>query len=164
MSKFDIWPKFECQNRTSNVKMRYSAWIRMSKYDFEYQSEIFGPNSNVKIWFRMSKCDIRHKLNDKIGYRMSICYIWPKFAGQNRISNVKMWNSARIRTVKQGFELSKWDIRLEFERSSDIRAQIECKSRISNGKMRHSAPIKSHNRVSNVEMQNKDRIRKSNRI
>ena len=25
MSKFDIWPEFECQNRISNVKMRYSA-------------------------------------------------------------------------------------------------------------------------------------------
>ena len=31
MSKFDIRPQFECQNRTSNVKMRYSARIRMSK-------------------------------------------------------------------------------------------------------------------------------------
>ena len=31
MSKCDIWPEFECQNRISNVKMRYSARIRMSK-------------------------------------------------------------------------------------------------------------------------------------
>ena len=31
MSKFDIRPEFECQNRISNVKMRYSARIRMSK-------------------------------------------------------------------------------------------------------------------------------------
>ena len=70
MSKFDIWPKFECQNRISNVKcdiqpefecqnmisnirMRYLAPIRMSKYDFECQNAIFGLNSKVKTGFRM---------------------------------------------------------------------------------------------------------------
>ena len=78
----------------------------MSKLDLECKNTLFGPNSNVKIGFRMSKYDIRYKLNDKIGYRMSKCNIWPKFEGQNRISNVKMRYSARIRTVKQGFELS----------------------------------------------------------
>ena len=31
MSKFDIRNEFECQNRILNVKMRYSARIRMSK-------------------------------------------------------------------------------------------------------------------------------------
>ena len=31
MSKSDIRPEFECQNRISNVKMRYSAPVRMSK-------------------------------------------------------------------------------------------------------------------------------------
>ena len=31
MSKFDIRPEFESQNRISNVKMRYLARIRMSK-------------------------------------------------------------------------------------------------------------------------------------
>ena len=31
MSKFDIRPEFECQNRILNVKMRYSARIRMLK-------------------------------------------------------------------------------------------------------------------------------------
>ena len=51
---------------------------------------IFGPNSNVKIAFRMSKCDIRPELNDKIGLRMSKCDIRPEFECQNRISNVKM--------------------------------------------------------------------------
>ena len=30
-SEFDIRPKLECQNRSLNVKMRYSARIRMSK-------------------------------------------------------------------------------------------------------------------------------------
>ena len=48
MSKFDIRPEFECQNRIFNVKIRYSAVVRMSKYDFECQNVIFGPNSNVK--------------------------------------------------------------------------------------------------------------------
>ena len=51
MSKFDIRPEFECQNRISNFKMQYSARIRMSKYDFECQNPIFGPDSNVKIGF-----------------------------------------------------------------------------------------------------------------
>ena len=48
MSKCDIRPEFECQNRNSNVKMRYSARNRRSKYDFEYQNAIFGPNTNVE--------------------------------------------------------------------------------------------------------------------
>ena len=47
MSKCDIWPFFECQN------------------------VIFGPCLNVKKAFRMSKCDIRPELNDRIGIRMS---------------------------------------------------------------------------------------------
>ena len=51
MSKFDIRPKFECQNRILNVKIRYSAQVRMSKLDFECQNSIFGPNLNVKIGF-----------------------------------------------------------------------------------------------------------------
>ena len=59
MSKFDIRFKFECQNRILNVKIRYSARIRMSKSDFECQNSIFGLSSNVKIGFRMSKFDIR---------------------------------------------------------------------------------------------------------
>ena len=59
MSKFDIQPEFECQNRILIVKIRYSVQLRMSKQDFECQNSIFGPNSNVKIGFRMSKCDIR---------------------------------------------------------------------------------------------------------
>ena len=49
MSKSDIRPEFECQNRISNVKMRYSAPDRMSKKkDFEWQNAIFGPNLNDK--------------------------------------------------------------------------------------------------------------------
>ena len=45
----------------------------MSKYFFKCQNAIFGPNSNVKIGLRMSKC-----------------YMQPEFECQNRISNVKM--------------------------------------------------------------------------
>ena len=69
-SKFEIRFQFKCHNRISkvtiwysartrmskrisNVKMRYLALIRKSKY------AKFGPNSNVKIGFRMSKCDFR---------------------------------------------------------------------------------------------------------
>ena len=51
MSKCDIRPEFECQNRILNVKIRYSVQVRMSKWDFECQNSIFGPNSNVKIRF-----------------------------------------------------------------------------------------------------------------
>ena len=42
MSKYDIGPDFECQNRILNVK-----------------STIFVPSGNVKIGFRMSKFDIQ---------------------------------------------------------------------------------------------------------
>ena len=83
MSKFDIRPEFECQNRILNVKIRYSVQVRMSKYDFECKNSIFGPNSNVKIGFRMLKFDI-----------------WSQFECQNRILNVKIRYSARIRMSK----------------------------------------------------------------
>ena len=33
MSKYDIWPQFECQNRILNVKILYWASVGMSKYD-----------------------------------------------------------------------------------------------------------------------------------
>ena len=57
MSKCDIRPLFKCQNRISNVKMRYSAPVRMSKYDFECQNAIFGLSSKVRIGFLMLKYD-----------------------------------------------------------------------------------------------------------
>ena len=60
MSKCDRLPEFEWQNRILNSKMRYSTPVRMSKKDFEScQNAIIGPNLNVKVGFRMSKCDIR---------------------------------------------------------------------------------------------------------
>ena len=75
MSKFDIRPQFECQNRISNVK-----------------NLIFGPSSNVKIGFRMSKCDIRSKfecqkriLNVKIRYLARIRMSKKDFEYQNVI-------------------------------------------------------------------------------
>ena len=83
MSKFDIRSKFECQNKILNVKIRYSARIRMSKWDFECQNLIFAPNSNVKIGFRMSNFDTRSK-----------------FEYQNKILNVKIRYLARIRMSK----------------------------------------------------------------
>ena len=33
MSKYNIRPKFECQNRILNVKILYSASVQMAKYD-----------------------------------------------------------------------------------------------------------------------------------
>ena len=62
MSKCDIRPEFECQDRISNVKIRYSAPVRMSNFDtwpeFKCQNRIsnvknaiFGPNPYVKIGF-----------------------------------------------------------------------------------------------------------------
>ena len=51
MSKFDIRPQFECQNRILNVKMRISVTVPMLKGDFECQNSIFDSNLNVKIGF-----------------------------------------------------------------------------------------------------------------
>ena len=51
----------------------------MSKYDFECQNNIFGPNSNVKIGFLMSKYDIRSQ-----------------FECPNKIVNVKITYSAQF--------------------------------------------------------------------
>ena len=51
MSKYDIQPYFECQNRILNVKIIYSPPGRKSKYDFGCQNTIMGLSSNVKIGF-----------------------------------------------------------------------------------------------------------------
>ena len=51
MSEYDIPPDFECGNRILNVKLRYSAQVRMSKKDNECYNTIFSLNSNVKIGF-----------------------------------------------------------------------------------------------------------------
>ena len=62
MSKCDIRPEFECQDRILNVKIRYSAPVRMSNFDiwpeFKCQNRIsnvknaiFGPIPYVKIGF-----------------------------------------------------------------------------------------------------------------
>ena len=67
MSKFDIRPEFESQNRILNVKIRYSAGIKC-KNDFESQNSIFGPNSNIKIGFRMSNSIFGPSSNIKIGF------------------------------------------------------------------------------------------------
>ena len=63
MSKFDIRSKFECQNKILNVRIRYLARIRMSKYDYECQNAIFGPNSNVEK--RKTKSEKRKAKNEK---------------------------------------------------------------------------------------------------
>ena len=66
MSKWDIRPEIECHNWISNVKMRYSARIRMPKQDFECPNSINGPNVNVKIRLRMSKCEKKVECQNRI--------------------------------------------------------------------------------------------------
>ena len=83
MSKCHIRAEFECQNRILNVKIRYSAAVRMSKFDIRPENAIFGRYSKDTIRFLMSKFDIRLQ-----------------FECQNRILNVKMRFSARIRMSK----------------------------------------------------------------
>ena len=58
MLKSDIRSEFECQNRISKVKIRYSAPVRLFDWDFEYKNSLFGSNLNVKIGFRMPQSDI----------------------------------------------------------------------------------------------------------
>ena len=100
MSKCDIRPEFECQNRISNGKIQYSAPVRMSKLDFECQNAILGPNLN----FECQNSKFGSSSNIKIGFRMSQSDIRPEFEYQNMISNVKMQSSALIRMSKYDFE------------------------------------------------------------
>ena len=69
MSKFDIWPKYECQNRISILRTRYSVSVRMSKWDFDCQNTIFDLYLNVKIGFQNTMFGI--SLNVKIIFRVS---------------------------------------------------------------------------------------------
>ena len=68
MSKYDIRPDFECQNRILNVKIRYSAQVRMSKLDSEYQKTIFGQISIIKIGFECQNTIFGPNSNVKIGF------------------------------------------------------------------------------------------------
>ena len=78
MSKFDIQPYFECQNRIFNVKIRYSAPVRMSKWDFECQN-MYSARFECQNRISNVKRDIQFQLE---------C--------QNRILNVKIRFSARF--------------------------------------------------------------------
>ena len=83
MSKYDIRPDFECQNRVLNVKIQHSAQfqgqnrIRMSKYDIPPDFECGNRILNVKLRYsaqvRMSKKDYECYIfslnsNVKIGF------------------------------------------------------------------------------------------------
>ena len=72
----------------------------MSEKDFEYQNRTFGPNSNVKIGFRMSKFDIRPEFESQNRLSNVKFDIRPQFECQNRISNVKMRYSVRTKMSK----------------------------------------------------------------
>ena len=58
LSKCDIRPQFECQNRISNVKNAIigHSFNEKNKKDLEDQNVRFGPNINVKIGVPMYKC------------------------------------------------------------------------------------------------------------
>ena len=85
MSKYDIRPDFECQNRGLNVEIQHSAsskvkiGFRMSKYDIPPDFECGNRILNVKLRYsaqvRMSKKDYECyntifslNLNVKIGF------------------------------------------------------------------------------------------------
>ena len=68
MTKYDIRPKFECQNRILNVKIRYSARFRMSKKDFECRNTIFGHSSNIKYDSEYQNTIFGPISNVKIGF------------------------------------------------------------------------------------------------
>ena len=114
MSKYDFRPKFECQTRISNAKIRYLLLVPMLRLDFDCLNSILGPSSNVKIGLRMSKYDIR-----------------PQFECQNRISNVKIDIRSqfecqnRILIVKMRYTISKYqnlisNVKIRYS------AQFEC--------------------------------------
>ena len=71
MCKYD----FECQNEifgpSSNVKIIYSATVRMSKHDFECQNAILGPNGITKYDFECRNAKFGLISNVKTGFRMS---------------------------------------------------------------------------------------------
>ena len=67
MSKFDIQPYFECQNRILNVKIRYSAPVQMSKSDFKCQNAIFRLILNFRIGFERQNMIFGLNSNVKIG-------------------------------------------------------------------------------------------------
>ena len=131
MSKSDIRPEFEWQNRISNAKMRYSAQIecqnRILNGKMLYSAQIQMANRISKVEMRYSVRIRKSKwnfeglnsgfcpnLNVKIGLRMSKCDIQPEFECQ------------------KGFRMSKCVIPPDFE----------CQNSISNVKIGYSAPVR----------------------
>ena len=68
MSKFDIQPYFECHNRIFNVKIQYSAPVRMSKWDFKMSKYVLCQVLNAKMGFQMSIAIFSLSSNVKIGF------------------------------------------------------------------------------------------------
>ena len=56
MSKCDIQPEFECQNMISNIRMRYSAQIRITKTCPCIKQQIF--HGCEKDNFQMKNSDV----------------------------------------------------------------------------------------------------------
>ena len=79
MSKYDIRPDLECQNRILNVKVRYSASVRM-------------PNMILNVKIRYSA---HFEFQNRI--LNVLMRLQPNFECQNRILNVKIRYSASIR-------------------------------------------------------------------
>ena len=84
MSKYDIWPDFEGQNRILNVKVRHSASVRL-------------PNMILNVKIRYS-AHFRFEFQNRIlNVEMRLR---PNFECQNRILNVKIRYSAAVRMTK----------------------------------------------------------------
>ena len=81
MSKYDILPRFECQNSILNVKIRYSA----------FDLRLFGLFVSSSSW-----CLGRAAAYD-CGTPWTFLLPFFQFECQNRISNVKIQYSASIR-------------------------------------------------------------------
>ena len=68
MSKYDIWPQFECQNRLLNVKIRFSAPYECQNRNFyvkiRYQPQFICINRVLNVKMRYSPL----RSNVKIGF------------------------------------------------------------------------------------------------
>ena len=97
----------DAQIRISNVKMRYSSRIRISKYDFECQFEIFGPSSSVKVWFACWH---------STPYLSSTC-------NSGRISQFDIRNTCIILTFELGPNIEFWHLKYMYY--FDIHIRVE---------------------------------------
>ena len=65
MPKYNIPPQFECPNIISNVKIRYSALVRVSKYD------ILNDKNDIRLYFECQNRILNVKMSYSAPVRMS---------------------------------------------------------------------------------------------